>query len=251
MRQPRLAEMVADSLRAEIVSGRIPDGGSLPKQDDLLERFEVSRPSLREAIQILETEGLLTVHRGRTGGATVHRPTVEGVAYILGIVLQGGQVTLGDVAHANDRIIPLCAKLCAAREDRAEEVLPALRPIQERSTENVRDELAFAQEMEDFHRVLVARCGNGAMSAMIGALELLYASNFQMSAERAVERHTFPDIDARRLSLGAHEAIIDAIEEGDAERAELLTREHISRDRATRLSHQVVDAKRVRLVTAE
>src|SRR3954462_298831 len=85
LRQPRVAEMLADVLRDRILSGELADGDLLPKQDDLLEEFGTSKASAREAFRILETEGLVTVLRGNVGGAVVHRPKPETAAYMLGL----------------------------------------------------------------------------------------------------------------------------------------------------------------------
>ena len=67
----RLAEQVADELRRRILGGELADGSVLPKEDELLLEFPVSKPSLREAMRILEAEGLLRVRRGKLGGAVV------------------------------------------------------------------------------------------------------------------------------------------------------------------------------------
>ena len=66
--------MVAGTLRRRILDGELEDGSWLPKQEDLIDEFGVSKPSMREAMRILETEGLLTVQRGNVGGAVVHTP---------------------------------------------------------------------------------------------------------------------------------------------------------------------------------
>jgi DNA-binding FadR family transcriptional regulator len=63
-------QRVADELRSLIVSGELSEGESLGREPDLVERFGVSRPSLREALRILEAEGLITVQRA----ALVHCP---------------------------------------------------------------------------------------------------------------------------------------------------------------------------------
>jgi DNA-binding FadR family transcriptional regulator len=81
--QPRIAEMIADSLRRRILAGELNDGDVLPKVDDLLLEFPVSKPSIREAMRILETEGLLSVRRGNVGGAVIHRPNAKVAAYML------------------------------------------------------------------------------------------------------------------------------------------------------------------------
>jgi DNA-binding FadR family transcriptional regulator len=71
--QHRVAESVAAELRARIL-GQGGEDYQLPTQDQLMAEFGVSHPSIREAIRILETEGLVTVRRGKVGGAQVHRP---------------------------------------------------------------------------------------------------------------------------------------------------------------------------------
>ena len=67
-------QQIADELRGLIVSGELADGESLGREPDLVERFGVSRPSLREALRILETEGLIRVVRGLHGGVVVQAP---------------------------------------------------------------------------------------------------------------------------------------------------------------------------------
>src|SRR5665213_1774964 len=100
LKQPRLAELIAVNLRDRILASEFADGASLPKQEDLLDEFGVSPPSIREALRILETEGLVTVQRGNVGGAIVLQPKVEKVAYMLALVMQASAVSLGDVSHA-------------------------------------------------------------------------------------------------------------------------------------------------------
>ena len=126
-RQPRLAEVIAAELREGILAGEYEDGGSLPKQEDLIERFGVSPPSIREALRVLETEGLVTVQRGNVGGAIVHAPRAGKVAYMLGLVLQHQGVAVRDIAQTLVRLDPACAALCAERTNRRRSVVPLLR----------------------------------------------------------------------------------------------------------------------------
>ena len=67
-------QQIADELRRLIILGELDEGDSLGHEPDLIERFGVSRPSLREALRILEAEGLISVVRGVQGGVVVHRP---------------------------------------------------------------------------------------------------------------------------------------------------------------------------------
>ena len=77
----RTAEIIADELRRQIIEGELADGDLLPRQEVLVEQFNVSLVSLREALRILETEGLLSVRRGNRGGAVVHAPAKASAAF--------------------------------------------------------------------------------------------------------------------------------------------------------------------------
>ena len=68
IRQPRVAEIVASRLREDILSGRLKEGDVLPSQESLFSEFGVSPPALREAIHILETDGLISVRRATSAG---------------------------------------------------------------------------------------------------------------------------------------------------------------------------------------
>src|ERR1700745_3015562 len=93
-------QQIADELRALIVSGKLSEGDSLGHEPDLVERFGVSRPSLREALRILEAEGLVTVVRGVRGGVIVHEPNGSMTARTAALVLQARNVSIADVFEA-------------------------------------------------------------------------------------------------------------------------------------------------------
>ena len=95
IRQPRVAEIVASRLREDILSGRLKEGDVLPSQESLFSEFGVSPPALREAIHILETDGLISVRRGNVGGAVVHLPSAERTAHMISMVLQSRSVDTG------------------------------------------------------------------------------------------------------------------------------------------------------------
>ena len=61
---PKTAELVAAQLRRQIVRGDLREGDALPPEATLMEQFAVSRPTLREAFRVLESEALISVRRG-------------------------------------------------------------------------------------------------------------------------------------------------------------------------------------------
>lgn len=226
MRQPRLAELVAGHLRDDILDGRLREGDSLPRQEDLLVDYNVSLPAVREALRILENEGLVRVRRGNVGGATVHLPTADRVAYMVGLVLQSQQTQLHDVGQSLRLLEPLCASLCAERPDRGDELVPRLREIVEAQAGLVGGDIsAYNREARRFHTEIVAQCGNGTMILVIGALEAIWSVHEQRIYEHADT--VKPSLASWRASQRVHERIMAAIEAGDAAGAAQLSRKHL------------------------
>jgi GntR family transcriptional regulator, transcriptional repressor for pyruvate dehydrogenase complex len=221
------AEQVAEHLRQRILRGDFPDGGLLPKADDLLARYPVSMPTFREAMRILEAEGLLTVRRGRAGGSIVHRPSSVNLGYTLGLVLASNRVTLDDVAAALRQVEPACAALCAERRDRSRAVLPTLRALQKEYRRRLDDVVAAVAVSREFHESLVGLCGNQSLIAMAGALESLWSSHEREWSTRAVGTGEVSVTD--RVAAGEiHQRIIDLISAGRAEAVRALVTEHLA-----------------------
>jgi DNA-binding FadR family transcriptional regulator len=228
LRQPRLAEMVAGILRERIVSGELADGSLLAKQGQLIEEFQVSKPSIREALRILETEGLITVLRGNTGGAVVHVPQTSSAAYMLGLVLQSKSVELRDVGVALKHVEPICAGLCADRKDRKTAVVPRLREVHAAALAE-EDEVVFTGLMRKFHEQTVALCGNQTMIQLVGALETLWSAHERLWAKKHSLEGTFPQRSVRWQSLNDHEEIIALIDAGKTQEVAELAREHLDK----------------------
>ena len=226
VRPAKIADLVAGVLRERILSGELPDGAELPKQDDLLAEFGISQPPLREALRILESERLITVRRGNVGGAVVHRPSEAAAASLVAMVLQSRQATLGERVAAMAAIEPLCVAAAAARADRATAVLPRLRATLDAAAGAVDDADAYTGLARRFHTDIVATCGNAALEVVCGVLEATWTAHVDLIARSAGALGAYTDVAARRESVEEHERIYGAIEAGDAAEAERLARAH-------------------------
>jgi GntR family transcriptional repressor for pyruvate dehydrogenase complex len=227
--QPSVAELVADAIRAQIVAGTLPDGSMLPKQDQLIDEFKVSRPSFREALRILESEGLLSVRRGNVGGAQVHAPTPDNAARTLGLVLQARNVALDDLAAALDVIEPACVAHCAQRADRHTAIVPRLRELNVRCAAiELHDMAGAALIFQEFHQAIIDGCGNETLVIVVGALESLWSLQKKAWADDAEDTGVEPEPKFRASVIAAHEEITDAIEAGDAARAHQLVSAHLA-----------------------
>ena len=221
---PRLAAVVAGELRRRILGSELADGAQLPKQEQLLAEFGVSPPTLREALRILESEGLVRVRRGKRGGSVVYRPTSATAAYAIAKVLEAGEVELPDVARALQALEPVCLELAARRPDR-HEVVSRLRALHQQAAASLDDSERYRNLSHELHNEFVAASGSQTLALLAGALEALWIAH---ARERAATRRApgVPD-EIRQAHLTAHAAIIDAVERGDADAARQLSREHL------------------------
>lgn len=225
---PRIAETVAGELRRQIIDGELADGDLLPPQAVLVELFNVSLVSLREALRILETEGLVSVRRGNQGGAVVHAPTKASAAYMLGLVLQSEHVLLSDLGTALQDLEPTCAALAAQRADRIETIVPELQRLNAAMAEHLADGPLFTDLGRQFHDALVRGCGNATVIAVVGSLEALWSSHEQRWAERSAACGDYPSTADRKAVLKTHTALATAIEVGDPERARRIASRHLA-----------------------
>jgi DNA-binding FadR family transcriptional regulator len=88
---PKAAELVAQALRARVLSRELVPGDRLPPESALVAQYGVSRPTLREALRLLEAQELLEVRRGAHGGAVVRRPSTRPAADAIALWLMLGQ----------------------------------------------------------------------------------------------------------------------------------------------------------------
>lgn len=216
VRFQRLAEQVADDLRNRILLGDLGEDTGLPVEEVLRAQYPVSKPTLREAMRVLEAEGLITVRRGSVGGAIVHPPTAANVAYTLGLVLASRRVDIADVGTALRAVEPSCAAACAERPDRAEAVVPELQRIHDQSMELVDDLVAVTSASRAFHEAIVDRCGNESLSILAGALEAVWSTHEADWAHRVHEVESIPRSE-RIAALEEHQVLIDLIAAGDAD----------------------------------
>lgn len=216
VRVPKTAEVVAQSLRKQIVRGELPAGSSLPSETVLTEVYGVSRPTLREAIRVLETERLITVRRGARGGATVHAPTPTTVAQHAALVLEHDGATLADVLTARVLVEAPCAGIAATTRTAADVV--RLRELVGRCELVNHDHLRLAVEHSGFHTAVVEIAGNATMLLMHKMLRRI----IDMAKVRRLDNVDEATARVKALNFGtdAHSTLVDLIEAGDAAGAE-------------------------------
>lgn len=213
----KAAELVADHLRSEIVTGNIATGDSLPVERELIETYGVSRPTLREALRILETEGLLEITRGMKGGAKVLGPSLTLATHAFGMILQAQETKLVDVQIARSIIEPPAARMVAERQ--APEDLLVLREAldAEKAVSGTPD---FPFAAMRFHEALIGLAGNNTIDAFLQVLhDIHHGAAVMFSKGRTTKASSSRTIEQ-------HEELLIHIENGDGEAAEALWRDY-------------------------
>jgi DNA-binding FadR family transcriptional regulator len=162
VRVPKTAELIASHLRRQIIRGELKEGDALPPETELMQHFGVSRPTLREAFRVLESEALISVRRGARGGARVHTPDGDVAAQYAGLVLQFRGATLADV-YAARKVIEIAALDALARR-RSDAVLKPLWANVEECEAADGDPARVVVLQEQFHRLLVEAAGNQTLT---------------------------------------------------------------------------------------
>ena len=221
VRVPKAAELIANDLRQRMVRGVLTEGDMLPPEAELIVEFQVSRASLREALRILEAEGLIEVRRGANGGARVRVPREDTAARAMGMLLQLRGATLRDMFDARQIIEPPLMHQLALR--RTDDDLDAIRKHVEYERQHIDDRPKFAAAAAGFHHLLVSRAGNIALALIVGMLDELYLSH--LNAFIASDR---PDqAFLNQHALGNHQQLLNAIKEHDGPAAEVVWRYHM------------------------
>ncbi|EIV91964.1 transcriptional regulator [Frankia sp. QA3] len=220
MRVPKMAELVSADLRQRIVRGELVEGQALPTEALLVAQYGVSRPTLREALRILEAESLITVRRGAGGGARVQTPSPQVAARYAGLVLEHRGTTVADVWEARLYLEPPVAGLLARRRTRAD--LSLLRAALER---HGADPAETVRLHNDFHALVVRLAGNDTLELLIGMLREIVDRSTWSAVES--DLGTSVQADTERATVRAHHALVDLVEERDAAGAQALWRRHL------------------------
>ncbi|HEX3605265.1 MAG TPA: GntR family transcriptional regulator [Candidatus Dormibacteraeota bacterium] len=223
LRVPKTAELVAAHIRRRIVRGELHEGDALSGETALMAQFGISRPTLREAFRILESEALISVRRGVHGGARVNAPASAVAARYVSLILQYDAVPLADVYEARTALeAPAAARLAASPDHVA--LAARLRAHLEESGDP--DDLAVAVQIHaGFQRLVVELAGNRTVRLLSSMLESLYAD----AARQYVREHE-PGLtqQKRRRAERAHHRLVELVRAGDAAAAEELWRHHLT-----------------------
>lgn len=204
MQVPKASDVLADELRERILSGEFQEGTALPAERDLVSQTGMSRTTIREALRILEVQGLVRIKTGRSGGAFVQHPSEESIANSVSLLIRGRKIRIPALLQTREAIEPACARLAA--QARTEQDLELL--------ETANDDLAAAGSLDAF---LQANIDWHVGVSVASHNELL--TGFMLALSRAIYASTkntqFVDADVRKTTVRAHRSVTAAIRAQD------------------------------------
>lgn len=224
IRVPKAGEMVAAQLRRQIVTGTLKEGDALPSESVLMERYGVSRPTLREAFRILESERIIQVKRGARGGARVMLPDSGTAGRYVGTLLQFRNTPLADVYQARTNLETAAVAGLAQKRTAAD-----IRELKKAVTEGellLEDAAAFTEYDVRFHRLLLQLAGNQTVSVLLDVLFSMIESHNSKVLQRS--RNTETSLAMCRSAQRAHIRLVELIRDKDASAAAAFWHQHLT-----------------------
>ena len=216
-----LAKQIAENIRSAIIDGSLKVDDQLPTEEVLAGKYNVSRPTIREALKRLAAQNLIRSRRGPTGGTFVNRPSQEelrssmtGAAMLM---VSMGEFGLLEIAEARRELELTCCRLAA--EHREEAQLLIMAEEIGRQKDPATTDVDFCASDVRFHRTLVDATGNPVLQfVMFAVIEALQpATNLVIFRFREREK-----------IIAQHERIYAAIKSGNAEVAEAALAEQMN-----------------------
>jgi DNA-binding FadR family transcriptional regulator len=232
-KRPKAAELVAEELRSQIVSGRLKPGDKLHPENVLQTEFAISRPTLREALRLLESESLITISRGQHGGARVSSIDLGAAARQVGVFLQIEGTTLQDVWLARTVIEPPAMGLLAAQRNAAafaelEANIAAAREAAER------DLIRYADLSAEFSLLITRHCGNKTIHLFAALIHDIIRRQHEHVTARTLSKTGVAKL--RQGSIRDREKALELMRSGTPATAESFWRAHLEHMRDLVLS---------------
>jgi GntR family transcriptional regulator, transcriptional repressor for pyruvate dehydrogenase complex len=215
-RSEKVSEVIAREIVRDIARQQLVPGTTLESESAMLRRYQVARASLREALRILETHGLIRIKPGPGGGPVVSNVTTAEFGRMATLFFQVQGIRFGELVEARLILEPVMARLAAERQNPADN--DELKAIAQAGFA-ADDDVMWRPASRRFHDKVLSMSGNGLLNLVAGALNDIFSDRVSGLLYRGRQREQVKKV---------HAEIAEAIGAGDADRAESLMREHMS-----------------------
>jgi DNA-binding FadR family transcriptional regulator len=215
-RTPKVSQKVAMAVVEDIVSQNLRAGDRLPAEEEMMERFKISRTSLREGLRLLETYGVITIRQGQKGGPEIGPLGPGDIARTLSLFLRLHGATYRDLFNARLLLEPVMSRIAA--EQQGAKQMKELRRLMEVERTTAPED--YVQASNAFHQLVSGLSGNPVLDLLGQALRALYAD--RIFRGRALPEETLAHCREDHPQIGR------AILAGDGARAQSLMASHMA-----------------------
>lgn len=212
----RASEVIYEQIKSLILEGKAGPGDRLPSERAMMEQMGRSRPTIREALRMLERDGFIRIVPG-TNGAIVQEMSTSQVEQPLEALLRTSRTSLAELGEYRLHNDVAVARWAAQR--RTAEDVNALRAVIKRAEAFMEQEKfeAFFQMDTEFHGALAHAAKNEVayiLSQVLSRLSNPFSLNVMWMMDVKAQR------ERAEWVLGMHRDIFDAVEAGDPVAAE-------------------------------
>ena len=216
---PKAADVLAAVLREKILNGELAEGTGLPTERGLGEQSGLSRATVREALRILEGQGLIATRLGRNGGSAVVRPSTAAIERSVDIFIRGQRIRFEAVLEARAAIEPPSARYAALhRTDTDLQDIERCQTALEQASRDG-DIPAYVKANLDWHVAVVRASRNELLIAFVSAIS--------PSVHAASDLDGLSPVNVRDEVIRAHRRVMVAIRDGDGEAAARRMARHV------------------------
>jgi GntR family transcriptional regulator, transcriptional repressor for pyruvate dehydrogenase complex len=206
----RISSSIMDQIKEAVFQNKLMPGDKLPSEHELMEQFNASRVTIREALRTLEYSGIVEIKRGARGGAFIKDQSSQVVTNFLQDMFATGKIKIADLTEVRLVLEPLSAKVAASRVKESSLKEIGLNLKEDRNLLE-KGELSDARLCHmEFHRLIAQASGNQVIFFMVDSMmDVLehFISSIPLSP-KVIEQ------DAQ-----SHERIFFAIKNGQAKTA--------------------------------
>ena len=231
---------VADAIKSWVVEQGLQPGDRLPSEPELIERFQMSKGTIREAMRLLQAQGLVATKTGPGGGSFVGEVTTDRAHALLANYFYFKNVSIDDIYQVRVALEPENAASLAGRlsADRFQE-LRAIMARYDAPAASAEEERAQHVDSLLFHARLAEYSGNAILGFMIGFLA-------EILTELTVYKRLYskPNHNLWREGRDHQIALLDALRENDPDRARRIMLDHTELARRLMEDQEAVVMKR-------
>jgi DNA-binding FadR family transcriptional regulator len=215
-RPPKAAMLVAQRIVSDALRDNLEPGDLLLPERTMLEKYQTGRGTLREALRLLEFQGVIALKPGPRGGPVLQSPDASHLASTVVLLLQLKAAPFRTIVEVRTVMEPLISSLAAERI--SDEDLSELEATIAQMRDRMDDQHSFLDANKRFHDIIAWSSGNTLFGYVIESL-LGIMDGTALGVDYPGHRRT--------AILRAHEEIYEALKARDPKQAEARMRDHI------------------------